>query len=70
MGDYLGSAERRELLAATTVGGLGFAGGVFSNIRVAAAQALTDAPPEVDKEAFYQAAKWMAERGMTLTRIA
>ena len=49
MSDYLGSAERRELLAATGPGGLGLAGGVFSNIRVAAAQALAGAPPEVDR---------------------
>jgi len=49
MGDYLGSVERRELLAATTAGGLGLAGGVLSNIRVAAAPALAGAPPEVDR---------------------
>ena len=49
MSNYLGDPERRKLLAATGAGGLGLAGGVFSNIRVAAAQALTGAPPEVDR---------------------
>ena len=49
MGDYLGSAERRELLAATSAVGLGLAGGVLSNIRVAAAPALIGAPPEVER---------------------
>ena len=49
MSDYLGSSERNRLLAATTAAGLGLAGGVFSNIRVASAQALTGAPPEVDR---------------------
>ena len=49
MSDYLGSPERNRLLAATAGGGLGLAGGVFSNIRVASAQALTGAPPEVDR---------------------
>jgi len=49
MGDYLGSAERRELLAATNAGGLGLAGGVLSNIKVASAPALKGAPPEVDR---------------------
>lgn len=49
MGDYLGSAERRELLAASGPGGLGLAGGVFSNIRVAPAPALAGAPPAVDR---------------------
>jgi 7,8-dihydropterin-6-yl-methyl-4-(beta-D-ribofuranosyl)aminobenzene 5'-phosphate synthase len=49
MGDYLGRAERRELLAATAAGGLGLAGGVLSNIRVATAPALAGAPPEVDR---------------------
>lgn len=49
MSDYLGSPARRRLLAAMGAGGLGLAGGVFSNIRVASAQALTSAPPEVDR---------------------
>lgn len=49
MGEYLGSAERRRLMAAAGAGGLGLAGGVFSNIRVASAPALTGAPPEVDR---------------------
>lgn len=49
MNDYLGSPARRRLLAAMGVGGLGLAGGIFSNIRVASAQALTGAPPEVDR---------------------
>lgn len=49
MNDYLGSPARRRLLAAMGVGGLGLAGGVFSNIRVASAQALTGVPPEVDR---------------------
>ncbi len=49
MSDYLGSPERNRLLAATTAAGLGLAGGVFSNIRVAAAPALKGAPPEVDR---------------------
>src|SRR5487761_2228608 len=49
MSDYLGSEERRRLLAVTGGGGLGLAGGVFSNIRLAQAEALTGAPPEVDR---------------------
>ncbi len=49
MSDYLGSEERRRLLAASTAAGLGLAGGVFSNIRVAQAEALTGTPPEVDR---------------------
>lgn len=49
MSDYLGSPERNRLLAATAAAGLGLAGGVFSNIRVASAQALTGTPPEVDR---------------------
>ncbi|MBE0615111.1 MAG: MBL fold metallo-hydrolase [Burkholderiales bacterium] len=49
MNDYLGSPERRGLMAATGPGGLGLAGGVLSNIRVAQAPALTGAPPEVDR---------------------
>ena len=49
MSDYLGSPARRKLLAAMGAGGLGLAGGVFSNIRVASAQALSGAVPEVDR---------------------
>jgi len=49
MSDYLGSPARRKLLAAMGAGGLGLAGGVFSNIRVASAQALSGALPEVDR---------------------
>jgi 7,8-dihydropterin-6-yl-methyl-4-(beta-D-ribofuranosyl)aminobenzene 5'-phosphate synthase len=49
MNSYLGSRSRRQLLAAMGAGGLGLAGGVFSNIRVASAQALEGAPPEVDR---------------------
>jgi len=49
MSDYLGSPARRRLLAAMGAGGLGLAGGVFSNIRVASAQALSGALPEVDR---------------------
>ena len=49
MSDYLGSDERRRLMAATGGGGLGLAGGVLSNISVAPAPALTVAPPEVDR---------------------
>jgi 7,8-dihydropterin-6-yl-methyl-4-(beta-D-ribofuranosyl)aminobenzene 5'-phosphate synthase len=49
MNDYLGSPERRGLMAAAGSGGLGLAGGVLSNIRVAQAQALVGAPPEVDR---------------------
>ena len=50
MSEYLGNnISRRRLLAAIGIGGLGIAGGVFSNIRVASAQALTGAPPEIDR---------------------
>jgi len=49
MSDYLGSPARRKLLTAMSVGGLGLAGGVFSNIRVASAQALPATLPEVDR---------------------
>jgi 7,8-dihydropterin-6-yl-methyl-4-(beta-D-ribofuranosyl)aminobenzene 5'-phosphate synthase len=49
MSDYLGSPARRRLLAAMGAGGLGLAGGVFSNIRVASAQAITGSLPEVDR---------------------
>ena len=49
MSTYLGSPSRRKLLAAMGAGGFGLAGGVFSNIRVASAQQLSGAPPEVDR---------------------
>jgi 7,8-dihydropterin-6-yl-methyl-4-(beta-D-ribofuranosyl)aminobenzene 5'-phosphate synthase len=49
MNDYLGSPARRKLLAAMGAGGLGLAGGVFSNIRVASAQAVSGTLPEVDR---------------------
>lgn len=49
MSEYLGSPVRRKLLVAMGAGGLGLAGGVFSNIRVASAQTLSGAPPEVDR---------------------
>ena len=49
MSDYLGSPTRRRLLGALSAGGLGLAGGVFSNIRVASAQALPVTLPEVDR---------------------
>ena len=49
MSDYLGSPTRRKLLTAIGIGGLGLAGGVFSNIRVASAQALPSTMPEVDR---------------------
>jgi len=48
MNDYLGSPARRRLLA-VGAGGLGLAGGLFSNIRTASAQTLSGAPPEVDR---------------------
>ena len=48
MNDYLGSSARRKLFA-YGAGGLGLAGGLFSNIRVASAQTLSGAPPEVDR---------------------
>jgi 7,8-dihydropterin-6-yl-methyl-4-(beta-D-ribofuranosyl)aminobenzene 5'-phosphate synthase len=47
MDKYLGSIPRRSLLAGAA--GLGLAGSVFSNLRVASAQPLTGAPPEVDR---------------------
>lgn len=47
MSKYLGSIPRRSLLASAA--GLGLMGGVFSNIRIATAQSLTSAPPEVDR---------------------
>jgi 7,8-dihydropterin-6-yl-methyl-4-(beta-D-ribofuranosyl)aminobenzene 5'-phosphate synthase len=47
MSKYLGSIPRRSLLASAA--GLGLMGGVFSNIRIATAQSLTGAPPEVDR---------------------
>ncbi|MFM9888890.1 MAG: MBL fold metallo-hydrolase [Burkholderiales bacterium] len=49
MSMYLGSVSRRQLLVAMGGTGLGIAGGVFSNIRSATAQALAAAPPEVDR---------------------
>ena len=49
MSTYLGSPSRRRLLAAMGAGGFGLAGGIFSNIGVASAQALEGAPPEVDR---------------------
>lgn len=47
MSKYLGSIPRRSLLAGAA--GLGLAGSLFSNIRVASAQALTGAPAQVDR---------------------
>jgi 7,8-dihydropterin-6-yl-methyl-4-(beta-D-ribofuranosyl)aminobenzene 5'-phosphate synthase len=47
--NYMGSPSRRRLLFAMGAGGLGIAGGVFSNIRVASAEPLSGAPPEVDR---------------------
>ena len=47
MSKYLGSIPRRSLLAGAA--GLGLLGGMFSNIRVATAQALTGTPPEIDR---------------------
>jgi 7,8-dihydropterin-6-yl-methyl-4-(beta-D-ribofuranosyl)aminobenzene 5'-phosphate synthase len=47
MSKYLGSIPRRSLLASAA--GLGLMGGVFSNIRIASAQTMTGAPPEVDR---------------------
>ena len=49
MSAYLGSIPRRALLGAMGATSLGLAGGLFSNIRVASAQALTGAVPEVDR---------------------
>lgn len=49
MNDYLGSPSRRRLFAAAATGGLGLAGGVFSGMDVASAQALTGTPPEIDR---------------------
>ena len=49
MSQYLGSISRRRLLAAMGAGGLGMAGGLFSGIRVASAQPLSGAPPEIDR---------------------
>ena len=47
MSKYLGSIPRRSLLAGAA--GLGLMGGVFSNIRIASAQTMSGAPPEVDR---------------------
>ena len=49
MSDDLDSPARRRPLAAMGPGGLGLAGGVFSNIRAAPAPAFSGAPPEVDR---------------------
>ena len=49
MGDNLDSPARRNSLAAMSAGGLGLAGGVFSNIRVASAPAITGTLPVVDR---------------------
>lgn len=47
MSTYLGSIARRSLLASAA--GLGLAGSMFSNLRIASAQSLTGTPPEVDR---------------------
>ena len=49
MGDNLDSPARRNSLAAMSAGGLGLAGGVLSNIRVASAPAITGTLPVVDR---------------------
>lgn len=49
MSDDADSPARGNVLAAMGVGGLGLAGGVLSNMRVAPAPALKGAPPEVDR---------------------
>jgi 7,8-dihydropterin-6-yl-methyl-4-(beta-D-ribofuranosyl)aminobenzene 5'-phosphate synthase len=49
MSEYLGKISRRRLLATMGASSLGLAGGLFSGIRAASAQALTGAPPEVDR---------------------
>lgn len=49
MSQYVGNMSRRRLLTAMGATGLGLAGGVFSNIRVASAQALSGAPPEIER---------------------
>jgi 7,8-dihydropterin-6-yl-methyl-4-(beta-D-ribofuranosyl)aminobenzene 5'-phosphate synthase len=49
MSEYLGNPSRRRLLATLGASSLGLAGGLFSGIKVASAQALTGAPPEVDR---------------------
>jgi len=49
MSTCLGSIPRRALLGAMGATSLGLAGGLFSNIRVASAQALAGAVPEVDR---------------------
>ncbi|TSA13860.1 MAG: MBL fold metallo-hydrolase [Betaproteobacteria bacterium] len=48
MGSDLDSPARRNSMSAPRAGGLGLAGGVFSNIRTAPAPALAGVPPEVD----------------------
>lgn len=47
MSQYLARNTRRNFLAAAA--GLGLAGGLFTDIRVASAQSMTGAPPEVDR---------------------
>ena len=47
MSQYIGRSTRRNFLAAAA--GLGLAGGLFTDIRVASAQSMTGAPPEVDR---------------------
>jgi 7,8-dihydropterin-6-yl-methyl-4-(beta-D-ribofuranosyl)aminobenzene 5'-phosphate synthase len=49
MSEYLGKISRRRLLATMGASSLGLAGGLFSGIKAASAQALTGAPPEVDR---------------------
>jgi 7,8-dihydropterin-6-yl-methyl-4-(beta-D-ribofuranosyl)aminobenzene 5'-phosphate synthase len=49
MGDNVDSPARRNSLAPMGAGGLGLAGGVFSNIRSAPAQAIMGTLPEVDR---------------------
>ena len=47
MDKYLGSIPRRSLIGSAA--GLGLMGSVFSNIRIASAQGLSGAPPEIDR---------------------
>ena len=49
MSTYLGSLPRRALLGAMGATSLGLAGGIFANMRVASAQPLAGAVPEVDR---------------------
>lgn len=46
---YLGDVSRRRMLATLGAGGIGLAGGLLSNIRVASAQALSGTPPEIER---------------------